>query len=315
MILKFFIHQSRRLYKFFFALHDPIALCTYRVLSGLAMFSYFIVWWQNSTEWLTTQSFHISGKALLAIPVWPALPPDWLPFFGFLFFGSLIAWTLGLYTRITCPLLWACVLYINHVDVFSAYTLNKFFALSMTLMLFTKHDAYWSFHSTEPRPQAIWPVRIFQMTLILHYFFAGYAKAFRGDWLKNPNVLWSHVQGLYMTDLAAQCLDILPLGVWSLLQYLALTFEIAAPILFCIRYLRPVGIFFGISFQGLVVLFMEKLIFFSTQMLTWYVFFVSEQRLHRIRLSLKSLSSRFLAKSASLEAALFTAPSNDKKTY
>ncbi len=111
-----------------------------------------------------------------------------------------------------------------------------------------------------------------QATLILQYLAAGLAKA-GGDWLKSGDVLWSQVQGVYRTELAAWSLRHLPLWVWSVLQHLALAFELLAPVLFTVRRLRPLALVLGLGFHLVIALMMKDLIFFSLQMWTFYLLF------------------------------------------
>jgi hypothetical protein len=65
----------------------------------------------------------------------------------------------------------------------------------------------------------------------------------------------------------------LPLWGWSVLQYLALAFELLAPLLFTVRRLRPVALVLGIGFHLVIALMMKDLIFFSLQMWTFYLLF------------------------------------------
>ena len=262
---------------------DPIVLETFRVAVGGAILLYLAAWWRYAPEWLTPLGFHGSAKGITFAPVAPTLPPWALPWFGLLLFGSVAAFTAGWKTRVATWLSWACLFYVTTADHLAAYSLNRFFIFKLFILGLTIRGCYWSLDRTPPRPQSVWPLRILQATVLAHYFLAGWSKVTHGDWLQNSNVLWSQVNGIYRTDEAAWMLRVLPLGVWSWMQYAALTFELAAPVLFMIKRLRPLGLVMGIGFQFLVAWTMYQLIYFSLQMLCFYVLFIDPEHLHALR--------------------------------
>ena len=181
-----FLKDLRSLFRsclnFWFGPIDLIRIDTFRFLKGLSMLAYFGCWWhQGATEWLTTESFHISAQANWSNLTLPALPVAALPFFGIFFFGSIILWTLGISTRITSILSLAGIIYVTYADMFSAYTLNKFYIVTLTLMMVYPHGVYWSPQKRAPYPVSAWGLRILQLTLLLHYFITGYSKAAYGD--------------------------------------------------------------------------------------------------------------------------------------
>src|SRR5262249_59537132 len=102
-----------------------------------------------------------------------------------------------------------------------------------------RQGSYWSVERRPPRMQPAWPLRILQATIVIQYFTAGWCKAAHGDWLQNPNVLWTQAQGYYRTDFAALMLSLLPLWGWTFLQHATLAFELLVPPLFLVRRLRP----------------------------------------------------------------------------
>ena len=285
---------------------DPIRLDTFRLLIGISLFCYIAAWWQHAAEWLTPVGFHVSPAADWSSPDFLPLPVGWLPLFGVLYFGSILAWTLGIATPWTTWLTLAGTIYVTFVDVFSAYTLNKFYIIILSIFACTKSATYWTPFPKAPRLRSAWALRIFQLTLVVHYFITGYTKAFRGDWLQNPNTLWSQIQGLYMTDFAAWLLNHLPLGCFSWMQYAALSFEIFSPILFIVPALRPLGILWGFTFQMLVAVSMEQLIYFSFQMICFYVLFIEERTLHAVRLASKNFLSSLSRQFDALAGQIFS---------
>ena len=60
-------------------------------------------------------------------------------------------------------------------------------------------------------------------------------------------------------------------------------FELAAPLLFAVRRLRPVGYVMGIGMFAMIAVTMRELVFFALQMCAFFVLFVDEDRLWRLR--------------------------------
>ena len=114
--------------------------------------------------------------------------------------------------------------------------------------------------------------------MIIHYFTSGTCKAFQGDWLLYTDTLWTQVQGHYRTTLAATLLQIVPKNAWAVGMYSALAFELLAPLLFTVRRLRPIGILWGIAMHLGINLLMHNLVFFSSQMMCFYLLFLTERQ-------------------------------------
>ena len=71
------------------------------------------------------------------------------------------------------------------------------------------------------------------------------------------------------------------------MQHSALAFESLAPLLLCVRRLRPVAYVWGIGFHLMIGLTMHMLILFSLQMICFYVLFVDARRLRRVEAGLR----------------------------
>jgi Vitamin K-dependent gamma-carboxylase len=119
------------------------------------------------------------------------------------------------------------------------------------------------------------PIRVIQATLILQYLAAGIAKAFRGDWLKYSDVLYTQVQGVYRTEIAAWMLRNLPVWAWTVMQWISLLFELEAVVLFTVRKLRWIAFTVGMGFHLMIALLMKDLIFFSLQMWSFYALWIT----------------------------------------
>ena len=226
-------------------------------------------------EWLTTAGFHLTAEELHAMGYpapWPLLDP-WQ---ALVFAGTIVAAAIALFVncwrRLVLVVLFLCALYAQRVDFMAAFTLNKLFVGVFAILALAPGIR------TDPESgvarQSVTPVRVLQATLILQYFAAGIAKL-NGDWLSGHDLLWTHVQGIYRTDAAAWALRSLPQWAWAVQQHLALVFEACAPLWFLVRQLRPVAFVLGIGFHLIIALMMKDLIFFSAQMLCFYVLFVN----------------------------------------
>jgi vitamin K-dependent gamma-carboxylase-like protein len=262
---------------------DPIALDTFRVALGLSFFVYVLAWWQGAEEWLTPAGFHISSVAAGILgPVAPLVPRGALPFFGLLLFGSTLLLIVGWKLRYVTWIVFALAVYVTYADLLTAFTLNRIYIAAFLVLALVPQGSYWSIERRAPRMQPAWPLRILQATIVIQYFTAGWCKAAHGDWLQNPNVLWTQAQGYYRTDFAALMLRLLPLGAWTLMQHATLTFELLVPLLFLVRRLRPIGLLWGLAFQVLSALMLDRLVYFGLQLLSFYVLFLDDAVLHRL---------------------------------
>lgn len=268
--------------RFWFGPVDPIRLDAFRVLIGLALLLYMAAWWRDAREWLTPIGFHLSAHVIPFAPVVPPLPPSLLLWFGVLFFGSLAAFILGWHATWATRIVLGCVTYVSLIDYLASYTINKLFIASFAVLAFVRLGVYWSLTPRPAQPQSAWSLRVLQATLLIQYFTAGWCKVAHGDWLKNPYVLWSQIQGIYRTEFAAWLLHVLPAGVWAWLQYTALSFELLAPVLFLVKRLRPLGWLWGFGFSLMIALTMHQLGYFMLQMVSFYVLFMDDRTLHHL---------------------------------
>jgi hypothetical protein len=243
--------------------------------------------WQ---EWLTDKGYHLNAEELrsLGYPApYPTLENWQVLIFMLLILGAalLVFWPLngGRLLRALIPkapnwarrvgfgVLFACALYAERVDYMHATTINRMF-IAVYLMLLLAPEMQPCLHTRRWKQSAA-PLRVFQAMLILQYFASGLSKC-EGDWLKSPDVLWTQIQGEHCSYWGALALRSLPRWAWTAQQYLALLFEMGAPIFLMIRALRPVGFILGIGMHLLIALFMRDLIFFSAVMWTFYILFL-----------------------------------------
>jgi len=276
--------------RFFLEEQDALPMRVFECLFTMS----FLLWmghcFQAWEEWLTPDGFHLNGEELRAIGYpspWPLLERWQVAVFGgvILLGAGLVLWpttwlaSVG-WKKIQSPLwtrrwglglLFFCALYAQRVDFINASTVNRLFIAVYALLALAPSMSRSTV--TGGLMQSVAPLRVLQATLILQYFASGLAKM-DGDWLTSADVLWSQVQGLHRTELAAWALRVLPRWGWTLQQYAALFLEVGAPLLFTLRFLRPLALTLGIGMHLMIALFMQDLIFFSAVMWPFYALFL-----------------------------------------
>ncbi len=251
----------------------------------------------HGREWLTEVGHHISREA--TNPVYPMpmpLLPEWalVPFAWILFTaGGLVIF--GLWRRVALWICFACAVYVQQADLIAAFTLNKFYIVIFLILALQprprepgsepERDARWQWLKPDARTtslrmqgllQSAWPLRVIQVTLLIQYLTAGTCKIFHGDWMRNPDFLYTHAVGLYRTEAAAWAIHNLPHWTWWVQGYAALLFEVIAPLLFIVPRLRTTGYVVGFGLHLFIAVFMKDLIFFSIQMVAFYLLFINE---------------------------------------
>ncbi len=253
------------------ALRTRLFECLFTLTFLIWMGRCFVTW----EDWLTTEGFHLTKTELNSMGYpdpWPLFQPWQVPLFALLIFGSGTLLLLNKWRRFALIGLFAAALYAQRVDYMAAFTLNKLYVGCFALMVLApgpRRDPL-----TGQWTQSVVLVRVLQCTLLLQYLAAGLAKV-DGDWLKYDDVLWGHVQGVYRTEIAAWALRTLPKWTWTVQQHVALGFELLAPLLFMIRRLRPLAFIFGIGMHFIITVMMKDLFYFSLQMWTFYVLFIT----------------------------------------
>ncbi len=270
---------------FWFAPIDRIRFDTFRVVSMICVVLYVQARWMYAPEWLTQVGFHIAPGNLpyhtFAVSL---LPMRFLFLFGAVFFAAMAAVIVGWQLRLMLWIVWGCFLYVTLADQVSAFVINKLSIVSLLILALVPNGYYWTIgkRNVNDQYQSAWPVRILQLTIIICYFSAGWSKAVYGEWLKSGYVLWSQIQGTYLTDFGAWMVRVFPLWSWPIMQCSALVFELMAPLSFGIKSFRKVAFWWGLGFQLLVAFTMHQLIYFSLVILSFYVVFMDEKFLRGV---------------------------------
>jgi len=271
------VRLAERWDQFWYGSVSTIRLDAFRQGLLFMLAIYMLARWMHVEEWLTVAGYHPSRAAdRINTPQLPLLPPALLPAFGVLLFGSIIMAIFGWLRRAATLVALLLVVYVTLADPISAFTLNRLFIFSLLVLVLT------------PTPDQdgkipAWPMRVLQLTLIVHYTGSGVCKSLRGDWLTSTDVLWAQLQNIYMTDAAAAFVRITPMWAMTLLQHVALGFELLAPLLFAPRRLRPIGLVIGLGMHVMIAVTMNQLFYFSAQMLCFYLLFLDPETLQRWR--------------------------------
>jgi len=227
-------------------------------------------------EWLTDLGFHPITPTNYNQPfALPLLPQELVLVFGIILFSSIIAVIFGFQARKFLWVLFFCAFYVQNVDYASAFTLNKIYVFGFLILALKNKAVTLEGYPQQTKFYSAWPLRILQMTVLLMYFLSGLCKIVHGDWLSNPFTLWSQVQGVYCTEICSYALSVLPFPLWSIFMYLSLIFELIAPVLFSIKRWRTFAIIWGVGFHLTIALLMHQLIYFSIQLIAFYLLFIN----------------------------------------
>lgn len=281
-------------FAFWFGPSDPARLQVFEKALVLTFAFYMFERFRYAKEWLTAYGLHLTPatKSHQHIDPFPLLPEPWIPVIATVVFAVILAVLLGWHRRIMMALLLVWAIYIQNVDIISSFTLNKIYIASFALLTLAPPVLTLGRGSNDEQSvQSAWVLRTLQATLIIMYFTAGTCKVLGGDWLTHSDTLWTQVQGLYCTDIAAWMLRTLPKESWAVQMYSALLFELSAPLLFMWRRTRWIGIFWGLGFHVLIAATMHQLIYFSLQLVVFYLLFIPDSMIRRIPLRLRDFKA------------------------
>ncbi|HSS38450.1 MAG TPA: HTTM domain-containing protein [Polyangia bacterium] len=187
-----------------------------------------------------------------------------------------LALAAALFTRLAAAVFAALLAYVALADRLEAFTVSKLGPMLALALCLTPSGARYSVdawrarrrHPAEALPTHVsgGVIRFFQVFLAAMYSGAGIAKM-RGDWL-GGDVLWSHLHDNYQTWVSWLLGQAVPAWGWQALQYLSLTFEVAAPIWFLLPRTRPIAVVAALSMHALIGLMFGPVIWFALLMST-----------------------------------------------
>ena len=250
-----------------------------RLLAPLAILGFLASRFIHIEHWLTEVGFVVPQRAvsdyrqplyLPPIPVWLAA------MVAIATVASGLATSLGYRTRWASGIFATLLAYLALADRLEAFTVNKLGTVVAVALFASPAGARFSIDAwlrgkrhpdLRPATHVHWGnVRFFQMLLAFMYLGSGIAKT-RGDWLSNPNVIWSHLHDSYQTAFTYFLATTVPAAGFTLFQYLTLAYELGAPVWFGFRRLRPVGLAFGLAMHASIGLMFGPVVWFSLLMM------------------------------------------------
>lgn len=209
-----------------------------------------------------------------------------------------LAVSAGFRTRVACAVFASLLTYVALADRLAAFTVSKLGPPVVIALFFSAAGARWSVDAWLARRRVLASVAgkkkttqkkaleafdaerislvpggevlFFRALLCFFYCGSGIAKA-RGDWLKNPYVLWTHLHDSYQTFLAWVLANHMPAWSWTLLQAVTLAFEVLAPLWFLWKRSRPVALAWGLAMHLMIGLMFGPVVWFSLLMMTMLV--------------------------------------------
>jgi hypothetical protein len=232
----------------------------------------------HADEWIGDGGFHVPNLGgdwrqplyIPALPSWAA----WA--IAAVMVAAGLAVCLGVKTRPSALVFAATLVFVALSDRLETYTVTK---LSPAIMIAVASspagarlglEAYWKRRKTGKRPKKLrtmGSLRFVQLFLVVMYSASGIAKA-RGDWLKVPLVLWSHLHDSYQTGLSFALASILPGWTWTVMQGMVLAFELFAPLWLGLARTRPWAMCFALGMHAMIGLMFGPVRWFALLMIT-----------------------------------------------
>ena len=272
-----------------------------RIVAPLAILGFMSSRIAHADEWIGDGGFHVpdvGGNAWQQPLYIPALPSTiaWIVAAILVVTGLMIS--AGFRTRVAATIFALLSAYVALSDRLAAFSVSKMAPMvaialaaspaggrySVDAWLAKKKDPDLEF-SDEVRAGT---VRFFQLLLPTIYCASGIAKG-RGDWLKHSYVLWTHIHDSYQTWFTVALASILPTTMWTILQYLVLTFETGAPLWFGMKKTRPFALVIGVGMHFMIGSMFWPVRWFALLMATLLIAsYLPESILDRLRRRLPS---------------------------
>jgi hypothetical protein len=252
-----------------------------RIFAPLAILGFMRSRLAHADEWIGDAGFRVPDLGgdwrqplyIPALPSWAA----WAVGAAMVISG--LACCLGIKTRASALVFASTIAFVALSDRLASYTVTKLSPAILLAVAFSPAgsrlgvDAYWKRKKSGKSPKRLRPsaaARFLQLLPVVMYSASGIAKA-RGDWLKEPLVLWSHLHDSYQTPIAFALASVLPAWTWTLFQAMVLAFEVLAPVWFAISRTRTCALFFGLGMHTMIGLMFGPVLWFALLMMTLLV--------------------------------------------
>ncbi len=255
------------------------------------LYYFFVARFVQYREWLTPEGYHFSRRVHWTyLPEPYALLEPWAALLlGVVTLAAGLLVLAGKFSRAGLGVLFGVAVYIHGADPLGSFALNHHYIAGF-LILFLAPPIR---PAAEPGGHAVlssaWPVRTLQATILLQIFTAGMSKVLHGNWMNFQDVIWSQSQGLYRNELASWLLMVAPMWCWTVLQYLALGFELVGPLLLVLPWTRRIGLAGGLGFVLFIATTMNDLTYFMAQLLSYLTLFLSVKELDWMKAKAQSL--------------------------
>jgi hypothetical protein len=232
-----------------------------RVLAPLAILGFVSSRLAHVSEWVGGWGFRVpdlSGDALQPIYL-PTLGTTGAHVFGVVLVISALSLSLGFRARWAALVFALLMTYAALEDRLATFTVTKLspmvgfgLAASPCGSAFGI-DAWLRSKKGIPMPRTVagGGVRFFQAFLCTMYCASGLCKA-RGDWLKHPLVLWTHLHDTLQTWVSVLLANHIPGLVWTVAQGAVLAFEALAPLWFAWKKSRTWAMLFGVGMHAMI---------------------------------------------------------------
>jgi hypothetical protein len=279
-------------------------LALLRILVPLALLGFLATRLVHAGEWLTAAGFHVPdvGADDYRQPLYiPPLPPWGAWTIAATTALAALACAAGAWTRVSAAVLGSCIALLALADRLEAFTVTKLGAPLALALAIAPSGARYGVDAWRAARRAGWQppthvragaVRFFQALTLVVYSGSGVCKL-RGDWLRHPAVLWTHLHDSYQTWVTYAIARALPARGWTVAQGLVLTFEVLAPIWFSWSRSRPYALAFGLGMHVFIGLCFGPVVWFAVLMAILLVGgFAPEPWLLRAFATLRRLGTR-----------------------
>jgi uncharacterized membrane protein YphA (DoxX/SURF4 family) len=274
-----------------------------RVVAPLAVLGFMSSRLAHVDEWLTSAGFQVPPMSVPDYRQPFYLPPlsstsAWLLAIAMVLSGLAVA--VGFRARAAALVFAATLAYVALADRLAAFTVSKLAPAVMLALAASPCgarfgvDAWLARRASPDAPLPRWVAgggpRFFQVLLPAFYCGSAIAKGFdtssarlaRGDWLKDPLVLWSHVHDSYQTGFSFLLADAMPAWAWTALQAVVLALELGAPLWFAMKRTRPWALALAVQMHVMIGLMFWPVRWFALLMIAlWLGAYLPEAWLER----------------------------------
>jgi len=251
-----------------------------RIFAPLATLGFMSSRLAHVTEWIGDSGFHVPdlGKDDWRQPLYLPPLPSWAAMgFGVLMVASGLALSAGFRARRAALVFAVTLAFVALADRLSAFTVTKLSPAVMLALAMSQCGERYGIDALlrrrrepEVAPKEEIPggsIRFFQLLLVAMYSASGIAKL-RGDWLKNPVVLWTQIHDSYQTVLAYWLANATPTFVWTALQIIVVTLATLAPLWFAIPRTRTPAFVMAVGMHVMIGLMFWPVRWFALLMIT-----------------------------------------------